>query len=118
MDEISPECMSQRQRKARKDHVCCECRRVIKAGTVYEYVSGIWDGEPSSFKTCFRCVVLRAAYGTVVEPYWHGSGSAPPFTCLTESIQERVQDEGRAWAMRFKTAVQNLSKTKTEEQTS
>jgi hypothetical protein len=60
-------------------------------------------------------VALRAAYAQVVEPYWHGSGSAPPFTCLIESIQERVQDEGHAWAMRFKTAVQNLSKM--EEQT-
>lgn len=104
MDEISPECMLKRQRKARKDHVCVECRRMIKAGTVYEYVSGIWDGSPSSYKTCPRCVVLRAAYAQVVEPY-----SAPPFTFLTESIQERVQDEGRAWAVKFKTAVNVLT---------
>ena len=109
MDEISPECMLKRQRKARKDHVCCECRRVIKTGTVYEYVSGIWDHEPSSFKTCTRCVVLRAAYAQVVEPYWHGSGSVPPFTFLTESIQERVQDDGRAWAVKFKSAIQNIN---------
>ena len=107
MDEISPECMRTVKRKARKDHACCECRRTIKAGTVYEFVSGIWDGEPSSYKTCARCVVLRAAYAQVVEPYWHGSGSVPPFTCLTESIQERVQDEGHAWALRFKAAIKN-----------
>lgn len=107
MDEISPACMRTVKRKARKDHACCECRRTIKAGTVYEFVSGIWDGEPSSYKTCARCVVLRAAYAQVVEPYWHGSGSVPPFTCLTESIQERVQDEGHAWALRFKAAIKN-----------
>ena len=110
MDEISPECMIKCQRKARKDHVCCECRRVIKDGIVYEFVSGIWDHEPSSFKTCTRCVVLRAAYAQVVEPY----SAPPPFTCLFESIRERVQDEGHAWAVKFKSPIQNLAKT--EEQ--
>ena len=104
MDETEPTCFLKRQRRARKDHVCCECRRVIKAGTVYEYESGIWDGEPSSFKTCPRCVVLRAAYAHVVEPY-----SAPPFTFLTETIREHVQDEGHAWAVKFKTAIQNIN---------
>ena len=96
MDEISPECMRTVKRKARKDHACCECRRTIKAGTVYQYVSGIWDGEPSSFKTCPRCVTLRAAMD---EP--------APFTYLLETIRERVQDEGRAWAMWFKSAIKN-----------
>jgi hypothetical protein len=104
MDEISPECMSQIQRKARKDHVCCECRRVIKAGTVYEYTSGIWDKEPSSYKTCPRCVLLREAMAKV-------NGWPPPaFWCLLSEIKRMVQDEGHAWAVRFKAAVKGLTK--------
>lgn len=108
MDSTPPEYIYQRQRKARKDHACCECSRTIKAGSRYEFTSGIWDGEPSSYKTCLRCVGLRAAYASVVEPLWHGESSAPPFTCLTESIRERVQDEGREWAVRFKNKIKEV----------
>lgn len=42
-------------RTARKQHTCCACREVIDAGHRYRYSSGIWDGEPSSFKHCVRC---------------------------------------------------------------
>ena len=46
-------------RKARKSHKCCECRGEIKPGEQYRYESGIWDGEPASFKICLDCLDLR-----------------------------------------------------------
>lgn len=101
MDEISPACMRTVKRKARKDHACCECRRTIKAGTVYEVVSGIWDHEPSSFKTCPRCVTLRAAMATV------NGWPPPPFTYLLETIREYVREEGRVWAVLLKDEIKN-----------
>lgn len=48
-------------RKARKEHKCCECRDDIYIGEEYQYSSGIWDGEPDSFKQCLCCAkVMRA----------------------------------------------------------
>lgn len=49
-------------RKARKEHRCVECRRSIHAGDRYEYAAGVWDGDFYAFKTCLRCVGLRAAH--------------------------------------------------------
>lgn len=46
-------------RKAKKVHRCEECCGEIRPGEVYEYVSGLWDGMLSTFKTCPRCVDLR-----------------------------------------------------------
>lgn len=50
-----PTACSEQRRRAKKAHRCCECGREIAAGEVYEYVSGIWDARPASFKTCLMC---------------------------------------------------------------
>lgn len=54
-------------RKASKEHRCCECGYTIKKGETYEYVSGKWDGSLGSYKTCERCVDLRASLGDCYE---------------------------------------------------
>jgi hypothetical protein len=46
-------------RKARKEHRCCECRGTIRPGEHYNYHHGIWD-EPNQFKVCPECDELRA----------------------------------------------------------
>lgn len=56
-------------RKARKLHICCECRGSIVPGEAYEYFSGVWDGNPDSFKTCLACSELR---DTLVEEHIFG----------------------------------------------
>lgn len=52
-------CMRTVWRKARKQHRCCECRKIIAIGEEYEYISGVWDGTPDSFHTCEKCADLR-----------------------------------------------------------
>ena len=47
------------ERKARKDHKCCECRGIISKGEIYNYHHGIWDGQAESFKVCSDCESLR-----------------------------------------------------------
>ncbi len=42
-------------RKARKSHKCCECNETITIGDQYQYSSGVWDGDPRSYKQCLRC---------------------------------------------------------------
>jgi len=61
-DLMMPEAFTEKVRKARKEHKCCECHEEIKAQESYQYCSGIWDGEPSSYKTCLSCVTLRNDY--------------------------------------------------------
>ena len=46
-------------RKARKQHTCCECGSPIDRDERYQYSSGIWQGEPNSFKTCEFCAEKR-----------------------------------------------------------
>ena len=50
------------ERRARKEHKCCECRSPILAGDLYEYRSYKFYGSIYSNKTCERCVDLRTSY--------------------------------------------------------
>ena len=61
-----PECMFTTIRRARKEHKCVECHEKIHKGEKYEYISGIWDGEPHSYKTCLPCSEIR---DTLVEDF-------------------------------------------------
>jgi hypothetical protein len=48
--------------KAKKDHRCCECRRVIVKGEEYEKWTGKWDGSLSRYKTCLLCHEIRESF--------------------------------------------------------
>lgn len=64
-------------RKARKEHKCCECGIKIMPGTVYRYSSGVWDGQGRSFKQCLNCGdIMEAAAST---SRW--DGPEPPVFC-------------------------------------
>lgn len=57
-----PSAFSTVTRKARKQHKCCECKKEIQPGELYQYSSGIWDGRPDSYKQCLNCWdIFRAA---------------------------------------------------------
>ncbi len=44
-------------RRARKDHRCGECGRAIQKGEIYRNISGLWEGEFVSEKTCGHCAI-------------------------------------------------------------
>lgn len=50
-----PEAFRTACRKARKSHACCECGDKIQEGDQYQYSSGVWNGEPASYKQCLNC---------------------------------------------------------------
>lgn len=58
-DGIGPSVFTEKNPKARKSHTCYECRREIKPGEVYRNETGIWDGDPSTYKTCADCLSIR-----------------------------------------------------------
>lgn len=45
--------------KARRDHKCCECGGMIRAGEVYRSVWGVWDSEQRTYRTCVDCLGLH-----------------------------------------------------------
>jgi hypothetical protein len=57
-------------RVARKQHTCTECRGHIKPLDVYERVSGCWDGEVQTFKTCLYCEQARDFYVEEIKGTW------------------------------------------------
>lgn len=65
-----PQAYRELTRKARKQYKCFECYNAIQVGEKYQYVSGVWDGKPDSFKTCLSCSDLREFYrGETGEDY-------------------------------------------------
>jgi hypothetical protein len=79
--------------KARKDHKCCECGDIIKKGDIYEYVSGKWEGEFDTYKTCMICSRIRkdycAPFGWLRDDLWDCLG----VDYITGKIAEHYDDE-------------------------
>jgi len=57
---------------ARKQHQCCECYGPIQPGQHYQLISGCWDGDMDTFKTCSACTAARA--WATKQPEWMGDG--------------------------------------------
>lgn len=75
-----PAAFSSRARKAAKPHKCCECGRTIEKSDQYQYSSGIWGGEPRSYKQCMNChEIMMAATHSADYP-----DEAPCFTALRD----------------------------------
>lgn len=49
-------------RKARKNHECSECGRIIKKGETYQRCTGKNDGEFWDFVTCLLCAEIRKVF--------------------------------------------------------
>ena len=70
-------------RRARKQHACCECRRTILPGEMYQHVAGKWGGSLNTYDTCAECAEIR---GALCLGSWL-------YTSLWEDIQEQVFPE-------------------------
>lgn len=86
---IKPEAFVVKKRKARKEHICCECHRVIPVGCEYIYYSGIWDGQPSSYKHCVECHDIAMAVDEYCRAENEPEEFYPAFTELAEWFSER-----------------------------
>ena len=98
-----PSFFSSRERKARKEHKCNECRRIISPGETYEYIAGVWDGSFDTYKTCSDCLSVRDEFfksGYILSDIWmdlreyifdcHGDIPEKCLVKLTPSAREKV----------------------------
>lgn len=65
--------LSETMPTARKAHQCGECRREIQPGEQYEKMTGIWEGEMETYKTCAHCVSARDWLQQVCNGWVYGS---------------------------------------------
>ena len=79
IDEVAEFC-NESYPKARKEYICCECTGIISKGSNYEEVTGKWNGEISTYKTCIPCTRIRNHY----------CSSGFYFTRLREQIRECI----------------------------
>lgn len=49
-------------RKARKPHKCCECRKQILPGEKYEHARGKYEGDMWTADTCLICREIAEAF--------------------------------------------------------
>ena len=77
-----PDPFTSTKRRARKNHKCCECNRVIGPGEHYYYDSGKWDNEWLTFKMCLPC-------GEILDEFFCDGFAYQQMTAdLYEHIQE------------------------------
>ena len=57
-----PSCSKEKIQTARKKHICSECLKDILPGEKYEYIFGVWDGDPHVYKTCLDCKSIRDTF--------------------------------------------------------
>lgn len=69
IDEMA-ECTKETTPKARKTHKCCECRGFIEKGEVYHKCTGIWSGEPITYKTCSDCEKMISEIDKGISDRW------------------------------------------------
>jgi hypothetical protein len=89
---LIPEAFREYERRARRAAKCYECGREIAPGVTYSYASGIWDGEPSAYKTCLRCKRLKVLVEK--EGYDDGAECGITFGGLFELIRECIGTRG------------------------
>ncbi len=78
-------------RKARKEHRCCECGGIIRAGESYTYHHGILDGSGCSFKVCQDCQYLR--------DWFEKQTVYPEDGVAFEELYEHVFESDDIWVM-------------------
>lgn len=84
--------------KGSKPHKCIECLRVIEVGESQEVVSGKWEGDFETFRTCMMCVDLRESMQ--LECFAHGMlvddvSQADPFTDAMQEFRDRRDENYR-----------------------
>lgn len=72
---------------ARKQYKCCERGSDIGPGEKYQCITGLFEGQFDTYRTCLICANIRAAAEKDL-----GYGIA--FTCLYDTVGSDFEEEG------------------------
>lgn len=85
------EVLRSEERRARKEHQCSECYKIISPGERYTSTAVLCDGHVSSYKHCLRCERVADAHCKAEQamgstPWWAIGG-------LREQVVECIREE-------------------------
>ena len=100
---MSLEVLSQSKPKARKDHGCSMCGKLIPKGQIYQSEALSFNGSAYTYKSCWRCVLHALVLSTTGEDYSEG---------ITRN-EVRAEAEYYGW----KLYVDKIRKAKAKEET-
>jgi len=87
--------------RARKVHVCCECKEDIPKGVKYERFVGKWDGQVRAYKTCVACAELRSELRTLLDLEWdQGIAFGDLACCYSQYVHDTANELRRAESSR------------------
>jgi hypothetical protein len=86
--------------KARKQHRCSECSRMIRVGEIYQAEATLFDGSFDHHKTCMHCQVARRWLSANCGGWVYGG--------VEEDIIEHVHDYRRKDLIRLKYGMARL----------
>jgi hypothetical protein len=78
-------------RKARRDHLCAECRNAILKGTSYIRCSSLTDGHWSDWAACLKCHRVDKAHAAAERAM--GGNSSYYVGQLLETVGECIREE-------------------------
>lgn len=90
MSEECPACFNETYRRARKLHICCECRQEIKPGDRYRYTSAIWRDKPEAFKQCGICASIFDVCIDLAKEHDYFPDEYPSYGDLSEFVLEEI----------------------------
>ncbi len=90
IDGDQPDVYVANTRRARREHVCTECRRTIRSGERYSLARALYDGGWDIYKTCEHCRVGQEWLVDVCNGFQHAG--------LEEDVDEHARE---IWESRF-----------------
>lgn len=73
-------------KKSRRQTKCSECGVGITAGSEYEYVFGVWDGDAVTVHTCSHCRDIRKFMLNSLPCFCYEYGN------LTQNVRDALED--------------------------
>lgn len=91
--------LSDERPRAKKPHRCGECHRTIEPGEHYERVTGLWEGELVTHKTCLQCCSVREWLANVCSGWVYSE--------VAEELLEHFYEGYGMWLGRAVVSMQN-----------
>lgn len=89
--DVEPAVVCSVARKARRAHLCRECRKVISPGETYLRLSSLYDGHWSDWPACQKCARVEDAHAQAERAM--GGSSSYYAGELLETVRECIREE-------------------------